>query len=169
MKSMIGVCGAAMMAAAIATPAAAQVAGTYSGTSADGQSLTFVVATDPNTGELAVTSAGIYFSAPCRDSTYILNTGWGFGLAADIKKGTVRISEYDNYYHFAVTLTFASDGQSATGTIASTSPTLYPDSAKPTKALFCTSPEQALSLTLQLDAPATPAPQVNQRNIRAKT
>jgi hypothetical protein len=154
MKSIVNVSSAVIVAAALATPAMAQVAGTYGGTSADGNSLTFVVATDPNTGDLAVTSATIFFTAPCKNSSYVLNTGWGFGLNSDIKDGKVKITSNDNYFSFHIGLDFASDGQSATGEIVSTSPTLTPVGPKPTHALICTSPKQDLSLTLQADADA---------------
>jgi hypothetical protein len=54
-----------------------------------------------------------------------------------------------------VSLKFSADGQSATGTVTSVSPTLYPATGRPITSLFCTSPKQALSLTLQpADAPA---------------
>jgi hypothetical protein len=79
----------------------------------------------------------------------VLNTGWGFGLNSDIKDRRVAITSNDNYYAFTITLDFASDGQSATGTIASTSPTLTPVGPKPTHALICKSPKQDLTLTLQ--------------------
>lgn len=168
MRSLINVYSAAIVAAVIATPAAAQVVGTYQGTSTDGQGLTFVVGTDTNTGELAVTSATIFFSAPCKGSTYVLDTGWGFGLTDDIKKGKVSISATDNYFTFAVTLDFASDGQSATGTVTSISPTLEPVGKRPTKALICTSPKQDLTVTLQpADAPAAPTKNHNE-SIEAK-
>jgi hypothetical protein len=49
MKSMFNACGGALLAAALATPAAAQVAGTYAGTSADGVGIQFVVAPTPAT------------------------------------------------------------------------------------------------------------------------
>jgi len=49
----------------------------------------------------------------------------------------------------------AKDGQSATGTILSISPTLAPVSDKPKTALICTSPKQSLSVTLQTDASAS--------------
>ena len=149
MRSLISVCSAAMVAAALATPAAAQVVGTYSGTSADGQSLTFVVGTDTTSGEPAVTAATGYFSAPCRGSSYVLETGWGFGTLNDIKKGKTKISVSGNYFTIAVSLDFASDGQSATGTITSISPTLEPVGTRPTKALICTSPKQDLTVALQ--------------------
>jgi hypothetical protein len=173
MKRIINATGAAIIAAAIATPAMAQVAGTYAGTSADGNGLTFVVGTDPNTGDLAVTSASIFFSAPCKNSTYVLNTGWGFGLNSDIAtNGRVTISSNDNYFTFEIHLDFASDGQSATGTIVSTSPTLDPVGPRPTHALICTSPKQALTLTLQASSDAAQSglafvPGKNQINLRS--
>jgi hypothetical protein len=57
---------------AAAGPALAQVAGTYSGTAKDGSSVTFTVTTDTTTGNLAVTSAGINFQAPCKNENYTL-------------------------------------------------------------------------------------------------
>lgn len=149
MKSMFNACGGALLAAALATPAAAQVAGTYAGTSADGVGIQFVVSTDSSNGDLALTSASIGFSAPCKKSTYVLNTGWGFGLTADIVNRRVSYVAIDNYFVFTFNLTFSSDGQSATGSITSVSPTVTPVSNKPKKALFCESPKQGMTLTLQ--------------------
>ena len=96
-----------------------------------------------------MTSATVFFTAPCKNSTYVLNTGWGFGLTADIKDHRARISSDDNYFSISASLDFASDGQSATGEIVSTSPTLTPVGPRPTHALICTSPKQELALTLQ--------------------
>jgi hypothetical protein len=155
MRGIINVGGAAIIAAVLATPAAAQEVGTYTGTSADGQDLEFVVGNDPNTGYLALTSAGISFSAPCRNSTVVLNTAWGLDLMQDIiNRRTGEFSKTDSYFTFDLKLVFAADGQTATGTITTYRPTLDPIGSRPTKALFCESPEQALALTLQ----ATGAP-----------
>ena len=44
--------------------------GTYAGTSADGNTVQFVVGTDPNNGNSAVTGATVFFSAPCANSTF---------------------------------------------------------------------------------------------------
>jgi hypothetical protein len=138
----------------IASPAAAQVAGTYSGTSADGSGITFVVSTDASTGNLALTSASIGYSAPCKGESFTSTGGWGFGLTSDIVKGRVTSNTYNSFFDFFVKLSFSRDGQSATGTIATIVPTLYTTTAKATRALFCEAPTQALSLTLQ---PATAA------------
>lgn len=149
MKSLFKACGGIILAAALATPAAAQVAGTYAGTSADGVGINFTVGTDSSNGDLALTGAGIGFSAPCKNSTYVLNTGWGFGLTADIVNRKVKYVAIDNYFVFTFNLTFSADGQSATGEITSVSPTVTPVSNKPKKALFCELPKQGMTLTLQ--------------------
>jgi hypothetical protein len=130
------------------SPAAAQVAGTYSGTTADGNGVSFTVATDPNTGLLAVTGAGIGFSDMCRDGS-TLNTGWGYGLNQDIVARKVSNTTAGSYFTITFNLTFAPNGQSATGRIASFSPTLNPVGPHPTSALYCKSPMQSMSVTLQ--------------------
>lgn len=145
----------AALAAAATRPAAAQVTGTYSGISADGQNLMFVVSTNPANGGPEVTAAQISFAAPCKGSSFILNTTWGIGLASDVVGGKVKISTYDNYFTFAINLAFAADGQTATGTIQSIGTTLYKAGPHPKSALICTSPTQNLSLTLQPVGAAT--------------
>jgi hypothetical protein len=176
MKTIIIAYGAAIIAAALATPAMSTppAPGTYAGTSADGNNVTFVVGTDTSNGEPAVTSATIFFSAPCTNSTYVLSTGWGFGLVADISKANkVVINDVNgNYYRFDITLDFDSESQSATGTVLSTSPTLYPVGPRPTHALICTSPKQELTVTLQSSSDAAqnelaPGTQINLHSPRA--
>jgi hypothetical protein len=138
----------AAQAMAGATPAAAQVAGVYSGTSLDGDGVSFTVATDTGTGKLAVTGAGIGFSALCsRGGT--LNTGWGYGLTQDITNRRVSNTTSGPYFTIIFSLLFSADGQSATGRVSTVSPTLDPVGAKPTRALFCRSKSQTLSVTLQ--------------------
>jgi hypothetical protein len=93
------------------TPA---VAGTYAGTSTDGNSVQFVVGTDTNNGEMAVTAATIFFSAPYANSTYVLDTGWGIGTLADINANNRVTIEVDGgYYAFTIGLHFAEDGQAS--------------------------------------------------------
>lgn len=152
MKTIFIAYGAAVIAAALATPAMSTppVSGTYAGTSSDGSPVSFVVGTDTNTGEQAVTAVNIFFTAPCKGNSYVLNTGWSFGLVADIARtGKVYIGEDTNYLRTDISLVFDSETQSATGTILSTSPTLNPVGPKPTRALICTSQKQELSVTLQ--------------------
>ncbi len=141
---------AAALAAVLAGPAAAQVAGVYSGTSADGNGISFTVSTDTNTGVLAITSAGVGFTAPCHRSTYVLNTGWGWGPTNDIANHKVTSVNNGTYFDITFSLLFSNDGQSATGTITTISPALdNPPTHVARNALYCVSPKQTLSLTLQ--------------------
>lgn len=135
-------------AACAISPAAAQVAGTYSGTTADGNGVSFTVATDPNTHVLAVTSASVGFSDICHDGS-ILGEGWGYGLNQDIVARKVTNTTAGAYFTIKFSMTFSVNGQSATGWISSFSPTLSPVGPKPTRALFCKSLGQSMSLTLQ--------------------
>jgi len=171
MKTMMSLLATAVVAAAAATPAAAQVPGTYAGTTADGQDVSFVVATDPNTGAYALTSASINFVAPCKNQVYTLYTGWGFGLEADIVDRKVLATPSDNYFYFTINLTFAPDGQSAKGTLTSISPSLYSatSGAKPTTATLCESPKQALALTLQPSSDSSSEAKPNQQQLRRNT
>jgi hypothetical protein len=168
MKTMMSLLATAVVAAATATPAAAQVPGTYAGTTADGESVSFIVSTDPNTGAYALSSASINFAAPCKNQDYTIYTGWGFGLEADIVNRKVLTVQTDNYYYFDINLTFAADGQSAKGTLESISPTLYnaTGATKPNTTLICTSPKQALTLTLQPSSDSSSAAKPNQQQIR---
>ncbi len=148
MNRLFAIAPAALAALSLASVAnAGAVAGTYTGTSADGNYVSFTVSVDGNS-VLALTSQSYNFSAMCNDGS-TLNTGWGLGYDTPITGSTVK-----NTFAFAdltnvVKLTFSGDGQSATGTIRSIGPSLTPIGPKPHKALFCKSPTQSLSVTLQ--------------------
>ena len=176
MKTISIAYGAAIIAAALATPAMSITvpSGTYSGTSADGNPVSFVVGTDSNTGEQAVTAVNIFFTAPCKNNGYVLSTGWGLGVLDDIhSNGRVLITANDYYFRFVITLAFVNDDGTykASGTVLSTSTTLFPVGAQPTYALICTAPTQALDVMLNPDAPkelAIPAnAQINLHSPRA--
>ena len=101
---------AAALALAFASPASAQIAGTYNGNSADGAGLQFTVSTDSNTGLLAVTGAGVGFSAPCKNSSVVLNTGWGYGMTSDIVNRKVTNNSNGSYFDITFSLHFSADG-----------------------------------------------------------
>ncbi|MGI8839263.1 MAG: hypothetical protein ACR2F8_00500 [Caulobacteraceae bacterium] len=149
---------AAILAAVVSGPAAAQMVGTYSGTSADGNPVSFTVGTDPNTSTLAITGFGVNATANCGDGTVLLfGTGFG-GLNQDI--GANRRVSFDNGFAYATinfSLKFSADGQSATGTIVSDSPTLSPIGPRPKKASFCQSASQSLGVTFQGAAKVAPS------------
>ena len=171
MKHIVSASSAAIIAAALATPAAAAVTvenGTYVFQAADTSQQTFTVTTD-SSGFTAVTGLGIGFIDPCTVSPteppYTISSGWGFGGDYVIKpSGKVTFSAAGNYFTFDVTLDFGAGGTATGGTITSYGVTLYPEdpfSAKPKKALFCESPLQTmtfLSYTAPGAVPAISAP-----------
>jgi len=152
---------AALIAGLAATgPAMAQVAGTYSGTAKDGSMVTFTVTTDTSTGALAVTSAGINFQAPCKNETYTLYSGEGYGLNADIVDGAVSNTTSYPQFYIAFTLKFAKNGKTAAGTVQVIAPALYTPNTVPARSIFCESNRQGMSVSLQAPAsqPAATAP-----------
>ncbi len=128
--------------------AAAQMAGVYAGTSADGNSVSFTVSTD-GSGVLAVTSALIFFSAQCNFGGPVLNEGEGFGLDAPITGGRASTVFSISGYYSNFTLAFNPNGQSARGTVTSVAPDLEPFTNRPTKSYTCTSSRQDMTLTYQ--------------------
>jgi hypothetical protein len=137
------------LAAASATPAAAQVAGVYAGTSSDGGGVNFTVATDPNTNVLAVTGAGVGFDATCSHSAPNLFTGWGYGMMQDIAHHRVTNTTTDPYFVIKFNLIFSTDGKTATGRVSSISPSLEPSGAAPKTASICKALNRTMTLTLQ--------------------
>jgi hypothetical protein len=159
--------GLAILAASLATPAAATVTvepGTYVFTAADSSTQTYTVTIDSN-GNTAVTGLSVGFNEVCRVSgiepPYSLITGWGFGGDYVIgKTGKVTISATGNYFTFDITLDFGANGTATVGTITSYGVTLYPEnpfSAHPTHALFCESPRQATAFSSYTAPGAVPA------------
>ncbi|MEP6968420.1 MAG: hypothetical protein ABI906_10100, partial [Pseudomonadota bacterium] len=138
---------AAALAMAVASPAAAQVAGVYSGTSADGDGVSFTVSSD-GSGGFAVTSATVFFGGLCKDTSPFF-TGWGYGLNQPIVNRKVSDSTANASFTINFNLTFSSDAQTATGAITSYGSTLSPIGPKPKKALICTSPKQAMGVSFQ--------------------
>jgi hypothetical protein len=157
MKHMITVGAAAIIAAALATPAAAidVLPGTYTFTAADGTQQMYTVSYDSNSA-LAVTGLSVNFIEPCNvtgtETPYTLETGWGFGGDYVIPtNGKVTINAAYNYFVFDITLHFGADGNASStlSEITSYGLTLYPVfSDKPKKALFCESALQTAQQTM---------------------
>jgi hypothetical protein len=145
-----------LCAMAWSTAGQAQTAGVYNGTSADGQPVTFTVGTDGN-GQLAIISAGISFSAPCKGGTMpTLDSAWGFGADSVIAHNKATMVAADPYFY--ITANFVFSGSSVSGNIATRTPDLDPGNAPPKKADFCESPRQAYSATLSGAAAHSPTP-----------
>jgi hypothetical protein len=150
---------AALIAGLAATgPAMAQVAGTYTGTAKDGSMVTFTVTTDSSSGKLAVTSVGINYTAPCKNESYTLYSGIGYGLTADITNGAVSSTTYYPNIYVTFSLKFAKNGQTATGLEEVIAPALYSTTALPARAIFCESKRQAMSVSLQTTPPPAATP-----------
>ena len=138
----------AALVAILATPAAAQQAGTYTGTSADGQNVYVIVGTDPYTNAPAIVGAGIYFNAACKGhSGTVLSSAWGYNPNTDLVGNQVTVNYDIPYIASSFTLTFNTNTNTATGTITTAAPNMYPAGVRPTKALYCLSKKQPLSLS----------------------
>jgi len=171
MKLIINATGAAIIAAALATPAAAFTVepGTYVFEAADGSQQKYTVAIDTN-GDTAVTALSIGFTDPCKvtgtEPAFTLQSGWGFGGDYVIgTNGKVTIVTTGSYFAFDITLTFGKNGTATVGKITSYGVTLYPEVPNfidhPTHSLFCVAPIQATafqSFTPPTDEPAISAP-----------
>jgi hypothetical protein len=145
----------ALCAIALASPVAAQTAGTYTGASADGQTVSFVVGLDSNS-VLAVTGASVDFQAPCKGGTApTLYSGWGFAADAVITGRKAVLVAPDPYFYITANLKFV--GSTVTGTITTKTAYLDPGKTPPKLADFCESPLQAFTATLNGPGPVTPA------------
>ena len=149
MIRLLALPAAAILAASLAAPASAQVVGTYSGTTSDGTGQSVTVTTDAATGLPEITSAGFNFSAPCKGAVYKVQSGWGFAPNLDVTGGAISTVSYDNYFQFTWSLAFSADGSTATGTLKTVVPTLYPTNGPATKALVCRTKALKMKLTLQ--------------------
>jgi len=144
-----------LCAMAVSTAGWAQTAGTYTGTSADGQAISLVVGLDSNS-VLAVTGASISYVAPCKGgSAPTLYTGWGFGTDTVITAHKATMTATDPFFYIVADMHFS--GSNVSGFITSRSPYLDPANTPPVRADFCESPKQAFSATLGATGPDAPA------------
>ena len=156
---MIRLVTAAALAAAIASPAAAQQIGDYAGVTSDGSGVLFTVGADTGTGALAITNAAVFFDATCSGGAPNLDTGWGYGLLQDIVSRKVANTTAGNYFTFTFDLAFSKDGQSATGHVSADSPSLFPVGPTPTKGVICKSSRKTMTVNFQPPvAKVTPPP-----------
>lgn len=130
---------------AMSAGAGAQQVGTYQGKSADGQPLSFTV-TQNSKGQLALTSATIYFSAKCKSPNGDLNSGVGVGMDQVIKNSKASwIFKTSDTVWFMANFTFVIDQVS--GDITTRAAAFVPGKQPPATAEFCESPKQAFSAT----------------------
>lgn len=158
---MIGMIGAALL---LSGAAHAQALGNYSGTLANGASISMTLTADPTTGAPQVTSMGISIQGNCKPSGTV-NEGWGWNPGVDFIKGKLSYSTDTGYAYFYVKLTGTASGSTISGTISESTPIFAPWTKQPKSALFCSSGPQAYTLTYQgTTAAARPAQHVNFRD-----
>lgn len=128
-------------------PALAQKAGTYSGTTDDGNSVSFTVV--DNGGTFEMTSASINFTDTCKHPDGTANEGWGFFVGRNISSGgKVSFISQNDYYYILAKLRFVSDSK-IRGSLISRTAVFVPGADPPTAAYFCSAAKQDLVATFQ--------------------
>ncbi len=146
---------AAAAALLLAAPANAwaQQAGTYNGTTADGNSVSFAVGTDGN-GNLAITGATIWFLATCAATGDTVNEGWGFGTDDVITGNKVDFAGGSDDFYIYAPGTVVFRGNTMSGHLDSRETIFKTNSTPPSGAQLCISPSQTFSATLSEPAHA---------------
>ena len=143
-------------AACFANAASAQQAGTYSGTIADGSTISFTLGADSSTGSLQVQSFNFNFKDACSPGAFTFDSGWGLGGNGPDITGSKSTYTYSfGYLYMTATMKFSGSG--VTGTILNATPTFVaPTTAgsEPKKAAYCSSKKQTYSATLGSPPPS---------------
>jgi hypothetical protein len=148
------------LAAALTTPAFAQVAGNYQGYSADGELVAFKVAPQRGATKLEIREAYVTLQARCEYSRISPNGVVIFAVDQAIDNGKVSAERANAAaFDIAFDLTFSGDGQSASGSIRSIIPGLDTSRLSAERALYCVSPTQPMQVTL-MSANAKPPAQL---------
>ena len=129
-----------------ATSAMAQLAGTYLGTSADGNTISMVVT--ESGGVFTATTVNVGFVASCNVPGSTVSEGWGFSLNQPFVSGALNFTSHNDYYYIFGKAHF-SGNTVIKGVITSLTATFAPGSTPPIKSQFCKSPNQAFTLTKQ--------------------
>lgn len=126
-------------------PGIAQKVGSYTGQSADGNTVSLTVTGSPGSYEIGNMSVG--FTAPCKSGT--ATEGWGFTLNTPLASNgsTPFVSRNDEYY-ISGGLHFTSNTK-IEGNIESRTAVFVPGPTPPTAAHFCHSPKQSFTLKFQ--------------------
>ncbi|HWY15772.1 MAG TPA: hypothetical protein VNX86_11600 [Rhizomicrobium sp.] len=139
---------AAILLVALPTIASAQQLGTYNGTTADGNPVSFTVGYDTVNSVYEITSASIQFSATCAATGDIINEGWGFGVAEDIIAGRAPFQAESEYFDIYAPAGVAFHGtMTVTGHLISRTAVFKTDGQPAGGAQFCMSPNQAFTAT----------------------
>jgi hypothetical protein len=152
---MIGRTFAAALTVALATATGtlAQQAGNYSGTTADGHTITLTVT--ESGGIFSITTMNVSFLANCNIPGNTIYEGWGFYLGQPFVSGALNFVSHNDYYYIFGKAHF-SGNTVINGVITSLTATFAPGNTPPIKSQFCKSPNQAFSLTKQPAAELPP-------------
>ncbi|HTT97596.1 MAG TPA: hypothetical protein VMF58_06065 [Rhizomicrobium sp.] len=135
--------------------ASAQSAGSFAGTSDDGQFISLTVT--QSGGTFTVTNMDVNIQAPCKRTGDTANEGWGFFLGDDISGGSTDFTSHNDYYYYTGSMHFTGP-HTIKGTITSYTATFVPGVTPPKQAQFCVSPKQPFTLTKQAPGKALPLP-----------
>lgn len=145
MKRVALLVSSALISIAPIAGANAQVAGTYSGTSADGALIVMTVT--GTTGNFEFTTVNVNMLPECTNPARQVSEGWGFFLGQTIVAGTNNFHSGNDYYDVTGSLHFPSN-KTIKGTLTSVTAVFTPGHTPPNGAQFCKSPNQTFTLTL---------------------
>jgi hypothetical protein len=149
--TLVRALSALIFASGIATGAQAQTAGTFSGTSADGGTISMTVT--ETSGKFAITSLSQSFTADCKHTGDSVSNNFAGGTNFPITDGKASFT-YEAFRSVYSVGSVKFSGSHAKGTITTDDVTFAPGTP-PKSAEFCTVPKQAFSLTKT--APESPA------------
>jgi hypothetical protein len=137
---------AAILGVVIPMNAWAQQVGVYNGTTADGDNVSFTVGLD-NNNDLAITGAGISFTATCAATGDIVNEDWGFGTDEVISGTRAPFAAGDEYFYIFAPGTVLFHGSQLTGHLNSRTAIFRTNTTPPGGAQYCISPTQSFTAT----------------------
>ena len=132
--------------------ASAQVAGTYAGTSADGQSISISVTFDSGTGLYEITGATVWYNVHCTGlgTGITINEGLGWNPGTELNPGANQMTFAGNEQNIFANLGWHKYNNTFSGNIDSRISALVPNgAARPNHVMFCESASQPLTLSYQ--------------------
>ena len=147
-----GIVGAACL---IGGGASAQSAGSFSGTSDDGSTISLTVTQSGSTFTVANMNVGML--AACKRTGDTVSEGWGFFLGDDISSGSANFTSHNDYYYTTGTMHF-SGHTTIKGTITSYTATFAPPDMPPKASQFCIVAKQNFTLTKNAPGRTQPLP-----------
>jgi hypothetical protein len=147
-----GIVGAACL---VAGGASAQSAGSFAGSSLDGNTISLTVTQSGSTFTVAGMSVGM--SAFCKKTGDTMNEGWGFFSGADISTGAADFTSANDYYYITGSMHFVGSN-TIKGLITSYTATFQPGMTPPKAAQYCTAAKQTFTLTKEAPGKMIPLP-----------